>query len=189
MTEIFKTIETLLYIQGDKGITPGDIKDVMDIPTLNARKQLQLFMTEFNSLDRGLMIVEFNNVYKMATKEKYKEIISKLVIVTKKQKLSNSAIETVGIIAYKQPITKTQINKIRGVSSEGTVNTLLLKGLIEERGVAKTPGSPVFYGISNKFYDYFKIKSLKELPKISDFDESTENNFELFSSQRQDFNA
>lgn len=184
----FKAIEALLYIQGEKGLTPSDVKNTLDMPTLNARKQLMAFKEEFNDSDRGLMVVEFNDVFKLATREEYKDVISKMVTVIKKQKLSGSAIETAGIIAYKQPITKSQINDIRGVSSEATVNTLLVKGLIEEKGIAQTPGNPVLYGITDKFYDYFNIKSLKELPKLSEFDESegVDNDFELFSSQRQD---
>lgn len=184
----FKAIEALLYIQGEKGLTPSDVKNTLDMPTLNARKQLMAFKEEFNNSDRGLMVVEFNDVFKLATREEYKDVIAKMVTVIKKQKLSGSAIETAGIIAYKQPITKSQINDIRGVSSEATVNTLLVKGLIEEKGIAQTPGNPVLYGITDKFYDYFNIKSLKELPKLSEFDESegVDNDFELFSSQRQD---
>lgn len=184
----FKTLEALLYIQGDKGLTPSDVKATMDMPTLNARKQLQAFMEEFNASERGIKIVEFNDTFKLATREEYKNVISKMVTVIKKQKLSGSAIETAGIIAYKQPITKSQVNEIRGVSSEATVNTLLIKGLIEEKGIAKSPGHPIMYGITNKFYDYFNIKSLKELPKLSEFDESEgmDSDFELFSSQRQD---
>ena len=184
----FKLIEALLYIQGEKGLTPADIKATLDMPTLNARKQLKAFMKEFNDSDRGLIIVEYNDVFKIATREEFKEAIGKLVTVIKKQKLSSSAIETAGIIAYKQPITKSEINEIRGISSETTVNTLLVKGLIEEKGIAQTPGNPILYGITDKFYDYFNIKSLKELPKMSEFDESegVDNDFELFSSQRQD---
>ena len=188
MNNNFKTIEALMYIQGEKGLTPSDVKSTMDMPTLNARKQLSEFMQEFNSLDRGLIVVEFHDTFKLATREEYKEVISKMVTVIKKRKLSGSAIETAGIIAYKQPLTKSQINEIRGVSSEATVNTLLVKGLVEEKGIAQTPGNPILYGITDKFYDYFNIKSLKELPKLSEFDESegVDNDFELFSSQRQD---
>ncbi|NQZ66216.1 MAG: segregation/condensation protein B [Mycoplasmatales bacterium] len=188
MNDNFKIIEALLYVQGDKGITPKDVKEVLDMPTLNARKQLNAFKKEYNNSNRGLQIFEFNDVYKMATRSEFKEYISKLVTIIKKKRLSSSAIETAGIIAYKQPITKSQINEVRGISSEATVNTLLVKGLIEEKGIAKTPGSPILYGITDKFYDYFKIRSLKELPKLSEFNEveGADDDFELFSSQRQD---
>lgn len=188
MDNIFEKIEALMFVQGDKGISPQDIKTVLDLPTPETRKQLGLFKKEFNEANRGIMVVEFNDVFKMVTRAEYKDDISKMVTVIKKRKLSSSAIEAAGIIAYKQPITKSQINEIRGLSSEGVVNTLLVKGLIEEKGIDKTPGNPVLYGITDKFYDYFNINSLKELPQLFEFDESegVEDEFELFSSQRQD---
>lgn len=188
MNNNHKLIEALLYIQGEKGLTPADLKSVSDMPTLNARRLLKEFMTEFNNQDRGIFVVEFNDVFKFATREEFKAQIATLVTIVKSQKLSQAAIETAGIIAYKQPITKSQINEIRGVASEAVVNTLLVKGLIEEQGIAPTPGSPVLYGISDKFYDYFQIKSLKELPKLSELDESegVDEEFELYSSQREE---
>lgn len=188
MNSHFKLIEALMYIQGEKGLTPSDLKDVTDMPTLNARKLLKEFASEFNATERGIFVIEFNDVFKFATREEYKESIQKLVAVEAKQKLSQAAIETAGIIAYKQPITKSKINEIRGVASEAVVNTLLIKGLIEEKGIAETPGNPVLYGISNKFYDYFQIRSLKELPKLSELDESegVSEDFDLFASQRED---
>lgn len=188
MNNIKQTLEALLYVQGDRGITPSDIKNTLEISTSEARKALKEFANEFNKEDRGLAVVEFNDNFKLATREEFEEVISKLVTIIKKQKLSGAAIETAGIIAYKQPITKSKINEIRGVSSEAVVNTLLVKRLIEEKGISDTPGNPVLYGITNKFYDYFNIKSLRELPKLSEFDESegVDNDFELFSSQRQD---
>lgn len=186
---INKLIEALLYVQGSEGVTPGDIKLATEMPTLNARKALKAFAKEYNADEsRGLQVLEFNDVFKFATKKELKDDISKVLTVKTKQRLSNAAIEAAGIIAYKQPITKGQINEIRGVSSEAVVNTLLVKGLIEEKGIAETPGSPVLYGITDKFYDYFQIKSLKELPKMSEFNESEgiEDDFDLYTSQRGD---
>ena len=187
MNNHFKLLEALLYIQGEKGISPKDVKNVTEIPTLNARKLLQEFKEFFNQQDHGIFVVEFNDVFKFATREEFKENITALVAHEKKQKLSQAAIETAGIIAYKQPITKSQVNEIRGVSSEAVVNTLLVKGLIEEKGISPTPGQPVLYGITNKFYDYFQINSIKELPELSELDESEglDDDFELFSSQRE----
>ena len=188
MNNHFRLIEALMYIQGEKGISPKDLKSAVEnMPTLNARKLLKEFETEFNALDRGIFVIEFNDRFKFATREEFKDSITALVAHEKSQKLSQAAIETAGIIAYKQPITKSQVNEIRGVASEAVVNTLLVKGLIEEKGIAETPGSPVLYGISDKFYDYFQINSIKELPELSEFNESegTETDFDLFSSQRE----
>ena len=189
MTNEFKLIESLMYVQGIRGIGPSDLKAITEMSVPDARKMLKDFAKEYNDSDRGLMVVEFNDLFKFATREEFKDDISKLVTIIRKRKLSNSALETIGIIAYKQPITKSQVNEIRGMSSEAVVNSLLTKGLIEEKGIAKTPGSPVLYGVSDKFYDYFQISSLRELPQLSEFDESEgvdDEDFDLFSSQRGD---
>lgn len=184
-----KVIEALLYVQGESGLDPKQLKDVLSVPTLNARKLLQKFKADFNDEDKhGIQVMEFNDVFKFATKDELNEYVSTLVTNVKKQKLSSSAIETAGIIAYKQPITKGQINAIRGVASEGVVNTLLIKGIIEEKGIAKTPGNPVLFGITDKFYDYFGINSLKELPTLNEIDDTLDisEDFDLYQSQRNE---
>lgn len=183
----FKIIEALLYIRGADGLSPSDLKNALDISVVVGRNNLQEFKKIWNEQEHGLKVVEYNDVFKFATKEEFNDQIARLVSIEKKQRLSNASIETAGIIAYKQPITKSQINDIRGVASEAVVNTLLIKGLIEEKGVSPTPGAPILYGITSKFYDYFQIKSLKELPKLASFDESEglEEGFELFGSQRE----
>lgn len=182
-------IEALLYVQGQKGLTPSALKAAIDVPTPNARKLLKEFSKNWNKESHGLQIIEFNDTFKFATLPELKEQIQRVIIQERKQRLSQAAIETAGIIAYKQPMTKSQVNQIRGVSSEAVVNTLLVKGLIEEKGIATTPGSPILYGITEKFYDYFKIKSLKELPQLSEFNESEGiEDFDLYASQREEEN-
>lgn len=184
-----RLIEALMYIKGDEGLTPKELKGVKDISTQDARKALKAFKETYNANEEAaLFVMEFNDHFKLATKEEFKEDITKMVAIIKKQRLSQAAIETAGIIAYKQPITKSQVNEIRGVASEAVVNTLLVKGIIEEKGVAETPGNPVLYGISDKFYDYFNINSLRELPELKEFSDvdQLEDDFDLFQSQRQD---
>ncbi len=181
-------IEALLYVKGNEGLTPRSFASIYEeMNTALARKELKTFMEEWNSQEHGILVVEYKDHFKFATRIELHDKVSELVTYEKKQRLSNAAIEVSGIIAYKQPITKSQVNSIRGVASEAVVNTLLMKGLIEEAGVAETPGRPILYKISSKFYDYFNISSLKELPKLSEFEEEQENgDFELFSSQRYD---
>ncbi len=181
-----KQIAALLFVKGKKGLRPGALSSVTELSTPEARKALTNFMKEWNKQEHGFNVVNYGDHFKFVTSEDHKDIISDLVTIEKKQKLSTAAIEAVGIIAYKQPITKSQVNDIRGVASEAVVNTLLVKGLIEEAGIQKTPGNPVLYKISSKFYDYFNIQSLKELPKLAEFDEDDTEDFELFSSQRSD---
>ncbi|WP_373439247.1 SMC-Scp complex subunit ScpB [Metamycoplasma equirhinis] len=189
-----KIIEALLFIQGSEGLSSEQVKDVFKLNTVQeARRILKDFKEFFNKQERGLKVHEFNDVYKLLTIESVKDYISELVTITRKQKLSNAAIEVAGIVAYKQPITRSMISNIRGVISDGIVASLLEKGIIEEVGIASTPGSPILYGITNKFYDYFKIKTLGELPPFPEFnryhdedEEMLDKDFNLFDSQRQD---
>lgn len=189
-----KIIEALIFVQGSEGLSSAQLKDVLKLMSINeARKMLREFKVWFNDQNRGIMVYEFNDVFKFLTVEDAKESIENLVTIVKKQHLSNAGIEVAGIIAYKQPVTRSMISNIRGVISDSIVATLLNKGIIEEVGVANTPGNPVLYGITNKFYDYFKIKTLAELPPFPEFakyvDEESplqSKEFNLFDSQRQD---
>lgn len=189
-----KIIEALLFIQGSEGLSSEQLKDVLKLNTTNeARLLLRKFKEEFNKQEHGIMVAEFNDVFKFLTTPAVKWAIEELVTIVRKQHLSTAGIEVAGIIAYKQPITRSMISNIRGVVSDHIVTSLLTKGIIEEVGVAPTPGNPILYGITNKFYDYFKIKTLAELPPFPEFtrykDESEEmedKEFNLFDSQRQD---
>ncbi|WP_412031820.1 SMC-Scp complex subunit ScpB [Metamycoplasma buccale] len=189
-------IEALLFMQGSEGLSSEQIKDIFKLNTVQeGRRMLKDFKEYFNKLDRGIKVHEFNDVYKFLTIESVKDYISDLVTITRKQHLSNAAIEVAGIVAYKQPVTRSMISNIRGVASDTIVQNLLIKGIIEEVGVASTPGNPILFGITNKFYDYFKIKTLAELPPFPEFsrynDETMEeekDEFNLFDSQRQDTN-
>ncbi|WP_330463246.1 SMC-Scp complex subunit ScpB [Metamycoplasma gateae] len=191
-----KIIEALLFIQGSEGLSSEQVKDIFKLNTIQeGRKILKDFKTFFNNQDRGIKVHEFNDVYKFLTIETVKDYISELVTIVRKQRLSNAAIEVAGIVAYKQPVTRSIISNIRGVVSDGIVASLLEKGIIEEVGVAQTPGNPILYGITNKFYDYFKIKTLAELPPFPEFsrysdvdEEIIDKDFNLFDSQRSDTN-
>ncbi|WP_051599980.1 SMC-Scp complex subunit ScpB [Mycoplasma elephantis] len=177
-----KIIEALLYIQGDQGLSLEQIKYVFDLMTIDeAKKVIKDFISYFNQQDRGIKVVSFNDIYKFATREGVKEAVEKLVSIKRRGKLTNGMMEVVGIIAYKQPITRGGINKIRGVDSNSLVQSLIDKKLIEEVGKSPTPGNPALFGVTNKFYDYFKLKTLSELPKLTEFefDDNPENNDEL----------
>ncbi|XP_023226478.1 uncharacterized protein LOC111627142 [Centruroides sculpturatus] len=183
----YPLLSALIYLAGEKGVTAEQVKQVYDLPIAQARKVCQSFCDWFNALNLGIEVQSFNDVYRLVTRPEHFEKISQLVTHEKKQKLSQAALETVGIIAYRQPVTRSQINEIRGIASEAVVNTLLTKGLIEEQGISPKPGNPILYGITEKFYTYFQINSLQELPDLAEFDysEGVDNEFDLFASQRE----
>ncbi len=187
-----KILEALLYIQGTKGLTLEQIKDVFALNNLQeAKKVIKDFTSWFNSLDRALKVVNYNDIYKFATRdqEELKDAIERLANIKKRVKLTNAALEVVGIIAYKNPISRSEVSRLRGADSSAIISSLLSKGLIEEVGEAMSVGKPTLLSVTNRFYDYFNIKSMNELPKLQEFEFETQQEdeeFNLFTSQRQD---
>ena len=187
--KIYGLIEAAMFLKGEEGLRSSEAKDLLNLSTADTRKHLKNFVKYYNNEKSiGLEAQELNDLFRFATKKDHFETLTEYFTIEKTKKLSKAAMETLGIIAYKQPVTKSQISEIRGSSSDAVVNTLLIKGMIEEKGFLPSPGQPVIYGITDKFYSYFKISSLKELPDMSEFNfsEGIEEDFDLFSSQRQD---
>ena len=120
-------------------------------------------------------LVQSGGGFQFLTKPAYQASISILLKQQSKRRLSNSAMETLAIIAYKQPVTKTEIEQIRGVNCDYAVNKLLEKELIEIKGKSDSIGRPMLYGTNLKFMDYFGINSLKDLPTPKDFVQEEEN--------------
>lgn len=117
-------------------------------------------------------------------KKEYAEVIKSYAISPLSTNLSQAALETLAIIAYKQPLTRMEIDEIRGVQTSGALQKLTLRGLIEEKGRVEGPGRAILYGTSRYFLDYFGLKKLSELPKISDLEqEPAENESDLFFEQ------
>lgn len=116
----------------------------------------------------AIELVNINNGYQFLTKKAYHPIVSLLQLQRSKKKLSQAALETLAIIAYKQPVTKTDIEQIRGVNCDYSIQKLLEKELIAIAGKSETVGKPILYGTSGLFMDYFGINSINELPQIKE---------------------
>jgi len=119
--------------------------------------------------DRGLQIVRVAGGYQMCTRPEYAEYISALLSPVR-TRLSRAALETLAIIAYKQPITQPEIDAIRGVNSDGVIKTLLERGLIKQVGRRETVGRPILYGTTDEFLNYFGLNDLSELPELGDIE-------------------
>lgn len=166
--KVANIIESLLFVWGE----PLDIKNIsniVDLSLADTRKVLDEMIEEFEN-NRGLIIYRMGNKYQLMTREEYFPWIKELGRKTKR-KLSNAAIETLSIIAYKQPITRVEIEDIRGVKSDKVIDSLLARGLIKEAGTLDKPGRPIIYKTTDEFLNFLSIKSLKELPDIEDFAE------------------
>lgn len=161
-------LESLLFVVGEEGLS---LEQIMDILELNEDESKALILDldkDYSDPNRGFRIDVLGNNFKLVTKKESKEYIQKLVKIEEDEVLSQSALETLAIIAYNSPITRIKVDEIRGVNSSHMVRKLLMKGLIEEKGRTDLPGKPILYGISNYFLDYFGLASIDDLPVIED---------------------
>lgn len=163
-------IEEVLYIWGE----PLDVEDLSQIITDADKNTIKLALEEMvrerNNRDSGLTIHKFDNRYQFKTRHKHDKYFGEL-LPKKEKKLTTSALETLSIIAYKQPVTRAEVDKIRGVSSATTIDNLVERGLIKENGRLDKIGKPIIYVTTNLFLQYFDIADLSELPEIKEVDD------------------
>lgn len=174
-------IEGLLYVQGDLGLTIKQVMDVLDVSEDEAKRLIFNLKNSYEKENRGLRIKYLANTFKLTTKEEHKDYYQKLLENPKTHTLSQGALETLAIIAYNEPITRLDIDKLRGVDSSYIIRRLLAKGLIKENGKADLPGKPILYKTTDDFLDYFGLSTIKDLPKIEMLEE-TEEEKDLFTS-------
>ena len=176
-------LEGLLFVTGEDGLDKNEISKILEINLEEVDKLLEELKTDLESEDRGLKLVFLGNKYKLSTKEEHKKYYELLVDKEISTTLTQSTLETLVIVAYKQPISVGQIDEIRGVSSRDMVRKLLFRGLIDMAGRSDMPGKPMLYKTTNKFLDYFNLKSLDELPVLNDNEEIIDEENDLFLSK------
>ena len=159
-------IESLLFVS----IEPLPVAKIAEIVELK-RSEVLILLNEIKEdltkPDRGICLIEIAEGYRLVSKEKYNEYIEK-ILRPQTTSLSHAALETLAIIAYKQPVTRAEIEQIRGVKVDGILNNLMEKSLIKELGRKEGPGRPIVYGTTNEFLVYLGLKNLSELPNIED---------------------
>lgn len=161
-------IESLLFVSSEP-VTLSTIFKTTDIKEHDVKTIIDALIDEYRERISGIMIVEVAGGYQMVTNPDFSSYIKKFKNINISNRLSQAALETLSIIAYRQPLTKFEIDQIRGVNSEGPVKSLLEKKLIKIMGKKETPGRPFLYGTTNVFLNYFGLKNLDELPPINDF--------------------
>lgn len=166
-------IENILFI-ADSPITIEKIGEVFngEMNKAEIKGILDELKADYNG--RGVQLVEIAEGYQICTRPEYAEWIKKFYKIDKGSKLSHASLETLSIIAYKQPITRIEMEEIRGVDSGGVVKTLSEKNLIKNMGRKKVPGRPMMYGTTRKFLEYFGLKSLTDLPTLEELKEDTQ---------------
>lgn len=160
-------IESLLFVSNEP-LSIKQIKDLVDISEIEAIKVLEEIKEEYDKNYHGFQLLEVAEGFIFATKPEYESYIEQL-LKPQLNNLSHAAVETLAIIAYKQPITRSEIELIRGVKVDKIINTLTEKNLIEELGRKEGPGRPIIYGTTKDFLKYFGLKDLSQLPPIEEF--------------------
>ena len=180
-TNYISVLEGLLFVAGDDGITLEEASYILELERSAVRQLLDELKKRLEDENSGLELLLTASHYKLVTKASLKSYIEKYAVSPYSSQLSQASLETLAIIAYKQPVTRVDIESIRGVQSSGSIQKLLLRDLIEEAGRLETPGRPKLYKTTAYFMDYFGLESLDALPDASDlFDLDSEEANQLF---------
>jgi segregation and condensation protein B len=166
---IKSALESMMFIWGE----PLDYKSAADVLECDKKTVYECFLelrNEYIMQNRGIQIIQTDKKFQFGTKKENYEYIERLCAPIKERRLSQSALETLAIIAYKQPVTKAEIEDIRGIKSLRVLEGLMLKGLIEEKGRDEKIGKPILYGTTDLFLQKFGFKNLSELPDIEEIE-------------------
>lgn len=176
MKNLLQHIEALIFVS-EQAISLREIKNALEeMFEQNIDKEaivelIEALKNKYVDEDFAFTVAEISGGYQFMTKKEYHTTIGTYLKQKTKKRLSKAALETLSIVAYKQPVTKVEVEQIRGVNSDYSMQKLLEKELVTIVGRSEKPGRPLLYATSPKFMDYFGIKSLKDLPKVKDFKE------------------
>ena len=180
MENTYRSImDGLLFITGDDGLTASKAAEAMQISIGQAETVLNDLMEQYYTADHGFEIEHYGDTYRFLSKACVHESARRLFQIDKEARLSNAAMETLAIIAYRQPITRVEIEEIRGVGADVMLRKLEARGLIQESGRSDAPGRPFLYTVTDEFMNAFGLTSLSELPDLRQFAQE-ENSEDLF---------
>ncbi len=183
LKEMEAAIEAILFTMG-RAVEVSQIAKALEQDVKTTEKIIRNLMIEYQSEDRGIQIIELDHAYQMCTKKEYYSYLIRIAMQPKKAVLTDVMLETLSIIAYKQPVTKLEIEKIRGVKCDHAVNKLIEYNLVTELGRLDAPGRPILLGTTEEFLRCFGVENLDELPamnpvKLEDFKAEAEEEVQL----------
>lgn len=161
----FSIIESLLFASGEP-LKIEYIGNIIECSISFTKDLLDYMIKGYSQEDRGIKLINVNDTYQLVTKPKNSDYVQKLLKTNVRQSLSQAALETLSIIAYKQPITRIEIDEIRGVKSDRAVLTLVEKNLIKETGRLDVPGRPILYSTTDEFLKFFGLENLNQMPQL-----------------------
>lgn len=175
MTSKIASLEALLYVAGDNGLAQEDLSRLLQIDQEQVDELAAKLKHDFKqNPDCGLTLIKINHLYKMTNNPATSKVVANYFNKNLSRGLSQSALEILAIIAYRQPITRVEIDQIRGVNSVGAIQTLIWRGLIKVKGQKEAPGKPNLYVTTDYFLQYFGYHSLADLPLIENFEDEND---------------
>lgn len=174
MSDIQAAAEAILFAAGE----PLEIERIAEALEEDIEIIESVLVSLQKNLDEtgsGICLVKMDNLYQLCTRQKYADVVRAVLEIKKNAPLSNAAFEVLAVIAYNQPVTKAFIEQVRGVDCSGVIQTLTLKGLIEERGRLELPGRPLIYGTTPEFLKCFCVDNLDDLPELPDHEDLPKN--------------
>ena len=164
--EIKGAVEAILFARAER-VSADELVEILDVPLLELKPILREMMVEYREANRGIQLILEDGYYTLCSKPEYSDILSRMIRPVKRR-LSSAALETLALIAYRQPITRAEIESIRGVKGDKTISGLLERGLIEEVGIKPVIGKPILYGTGQEFLRAFGLASLQDLPGLEE---------------------
>ena len=167
MTELSKILEAILFVSGEP-VQLSVLAHALEVTELEISSAADELASDYDYNRRGICLKRFGSHIQLSTRADYAPQIEKLLQPIQKQSLSQAALETLAVVAYKQPVTRLDIEAVRGVKCDYSVQSLVNKGLIEEVGRKETLGRPILYGTTDTFLSHFGLSSLEDLPQPPD---------------------
>lgn len=164
-SKYFSIIESLLFVSGEP-LKLKNIAAILECEIQYTAEILNEMQLKYVEEERGIKLIAINDEYQLVTKSQNGDYVQKLLKTNTRQSLSQAALESLAIVAYKQPITRAQIDEIRGVKSDRAILTLQEKNLIKESGRLEAPGRPILYGTTEEFLRCFDLSNLEQLPEL-----------------------
>lgn len=185
---LLSRIEALLFVAGDEGMTIKQLAQYIEVEPMDIEAGLSELLSHYNEEEmRGITLKQLAGTYQLTTKPEVTDTLKKLIENPSNQVLTAASLEVLAIIAYKQPITRAEVEDLRGVKSERPIATLVSRALVQEVGRAEGTGRAILYGTTKEFLNYFGLKNIKELPPLpEEVDQEDDQPTDLFLTKFQE---
>lgn len=186
--KLLSRIEALLFVAGDEGMTVKQLAQYIEVEQMDIEAGLSELLSQYNEGEaRGLTLKQLAGTYQITTKPEVADTLKKLIENPTNQVLTSASLEVLAIIAYKQPMTRAEVEDIRGVKSERPIATLAARALVQEVGRAEGTGRAILYGTTKEFLNYFGLKNINELPPLPEqIEQDDEQPTDLFLTKFQE---